>query len=90
MSRDEPEQSVFVSESLVRAWESGRRIPQPNHPARAEGILGTGGLFTRMREELVQNEPPPGRMGRRRESEEATPALWHEPPLTPAWPAASP
>lgn len=84
ISRVELAQSVFVSESLVRAWESGRRIPHPDHLTRVEGILGTGGLFTRMREDLVQNEPLPEYMGRWREIEEgATSMLWYEPLLIP-------
>lgn len=84
MSRDELSQVVFVSESLVRAWESGRRVPQPDHLVRAEGVLGTGGIFTRMREDLVQNEPLPEYMGRWREIEEgATSLQWHQPLLIP-------
>lgn len=84
ISRDELAQEVFVSESLVRAWESGRRIPQPDHLKKVEKILGTNGILCRLREDLVRNEPLPEYMGRWREiEEEATSILWHHPLIFP-------
>lgn len=76
--------AVLVSEGLVRAWEKGRRIPQHDDLVRFEEQLGTGGLLTRMREELVKNEPAPEWMGRWIEIEDqATQILWYQPLLIP-------
>lgn len=82
ISRDELAQEVYVSESLVRAWETGRRLPQIDHLKKVEKILGTNGVLTRMREDLVQNEPLPEYMGRWREIEEDATSLLEFNPLT--------
>lgn len=56
--------AVFVSESLVRAWESGRYIPKPDQIDDLEKVLGTSGVIRRMAEDLVNNEAVPEFMGK--------------------------
>jgi transcriptional regulator with XRE-family HTH domain len=56
--------AVFVSESLVRAWESGRYIPKPDQIDDLEKALGTNGILARMAEDLVNNEAVPEFMGK--------------------------
>lgn len=64
MSRAELAKAVIVSESLVRAWESGRRIPQSEDLEKVEEVLGTNGYLSRIREDLVKNAPMPEYMDR--------------------------
>lgn len=84
MSREALAGAVFVSESLVRAWENGRRLPQPDHLAKVEKALGTGGFLLRLREDLVKHSPAPEWMGRWLQIEQqATSLLTYEPLLIP-------
>lgn len=84
ISRDKLARAVFISEDLVRAWESGRRLPQLDHLKIVEEILGTNGYLQRMREDLVKNEPIPEYMDRWLEIEEtATSIVEYEPLLVP-------
>lgn len=84
MNQDALAQAVYVSESLVRAWETGRRVPQPEHLAKLDEPFQTNGYLSRLREDLVQNERLPEYMGRWREIEsQATTLLTYEPLLIP-------
>ena len=84
LNRADFAQAVHVSESLVRAWEAARRIPQPDHLPAIEEVLGTSGFITRMRDDLVKTEPLPEYMGRWREVEDAASSLlWYQPLLIP-------
>lgn len=84
VSRDELAQAVFVSEALVRAWETGRRIPQHDHLASVENLLGTGGILRRMLDDLVKGEPTPEYVGRWRQIEiDASSLLWYQPLIIP-------
>jgi transcriptional regulator with XRE-family HTH domain len=50
--------ALYVSDSLVAAWETGRRVPKPEHVAFLIEILGIDPLLGRMITELVRNMPP--------------------------------
>lgn len=64
MSRAALGKAVFVSESLVAAWENGRYIPKPDQIEGLEKVLGTNGILARMAEDLVNNEAVPEFMGK--------------------------
>lgn len=84
ISRDNLARTIFVSEGLVRAWESGRRIPQLDQLKVVEELLGTNGYLQRMREDLVRKEPIPEYMDRWLEVEQnATSIVTYEPLLVP-------
>lgn len=84
MSREELAQVACVSVDLVRAWESGRRIPQPDHLDLIEPGLGTHGILKRMRDDLVKSEPMPEYMDRWREIEwDASSIVTYEPLYVP-------
>ncbi|MGH3387469.1 MAG: Scr1 family TA system antitoxin-like transcriptional regulator, partial [Actinomadura sp.] len=84
MTPAELAKEVVVSESLVRAWEKGRRVPNPADLMRFEEVCDTGGVLGRIREDLVQNEPAPEWMGRWMEIErQASSLLTYQPLLIP-------
>lgn len=84
MKPDELAKALYVSEGLVRSWETGRRVPQPDHLKLLEEFFDTKGILYEMREELVKNERLPEYMGRWQEIEEqATSLLWYHPLLIP-------
>ncbi|GAB3504916.1 hypothetical protein FB471_4563 [Amycolatopsis cihanbeyliensis] len=47
---------AYVSHSLVATWETGRRSPKAEDPARIEEILGSNGYLSRLLTELVSRE----------------------------------
>jgi transcriptional regulator with XRE-family HTH domain len=49
---------VFVSEELVRSWEKGRRLPQPDALGRLEELYGTAGTLSELREDLITAAVP--------------------------------
>ena len=59
MSRVALGKKLYVSESLVAAWESHRLIPKPEHLERLIAILGTGDILVRVVDELIPGEVPP-------------------------------
>jgi transcriptional regulator with XRE-family HTH domain len=67
---------VYVSEGLVRAWEKGRRLPQPDHLAQLEELFGTQGLLGRIREELINAAVPLEWFARWPEIENQATSLW--------------
>jgi transcriptional regulator with XRE-family HTH domain len=84
MNIEDLAKSLYVSESLVRAWEKGRRMPQPDHLARLEEVLGTNGYLCRIVEELVSGTVPFEWMGRWLEIERrATSLLTYQPLVVP-------
>jgi transcriptional regulator with XRE-family HTH domain len=81
MTRDDLAKAVFVSESLVRMWERGKRIPQPDHLKAVEVELGTGGILGRIREDLVNTAVPIEWFGRWPEIENRATEIWTFQPL---------
>ncbi|WP_181871174.1 helix-turn-helix domain-containing protein [Sphaerisporangium album] len=68
--------SLYVSESLIKQWEKGRRIPTPDHLSRLEELFKTDGILTRIREELVTTAIPLEWFGRWPEIENRATTLW--------------
>src|SRR5215475_460914 len=64
MSRARLAETLFVSESLVAKWETGRLVPLPEHVERLRGILDLPEMLVRMIDELVPNEISPEWFGR--------------------------
>lgn len=64
MSRASVGKAVFVSESLVAAWESGRYVPKPDQMEALEQVLKTNGYLGRMAGDLVTDEAVPEFMGK--------------------------
>jgi transcriptional regulator with XRE-family HTH domain len=84
MSRAALGKSVFVSESLVTAWEKGRYLPKPDVMDRLEGTLGTRGVLARMLDDLVSVTVPLEWFGRWVEIEgQATSLLSFQPLVVP-------
>lgn len=84
MTREELAEAVYVSKELVRAWESSRRVPQPQYLENIEEALGTNGYLKRLCDDLVKAEPVPEYMGRWREIEDASSSLlWYQPMIIP-------
>ncbi|MCD0453101.1 Scr1 family TA system antitoxin-like transcriptional regulator [Actinocorallia sp. API 0066] len=76
--------TLYVSESLVRAWEKAYRIPKPDIIGQIERELGTGGFLARLLAELVDVAMPVEWFGRWREIEGKSSAFWSfQPSLIP-------
>lgn len=60
---------VFRSESLVKAWEGGRRTPHPDDLKRLDEIYGTKDLLSEIGKDLVREERGPEYMDKWREIE---------------------
>ncbi|MFC4087230.1 helix-turn-helix domain-containing protein [Amycolatopsis samaneae] len=56
LSQEELAKAVFMSQSLVAMWETGKRTPKADDLARCEEILGTNGFLSRMLAELAARE----------------------------------
>lgn len=75
---------VYRSESLVKAWESGRRVPQPEDLQRLDEIFDTKGILEELGKDLVKDERAPEWMDRWLEIEEkACQLLTYQPLLIP-------
>jgi transcriptional regulator with XRE-family HTH domain len=75
---------LFVSESLVRGWERATRLIQPDHLKKVEDFVGpenTSGVLSRLREELITNDPAPEWMGTWVDIERHCNTLWWFHPL---------
>jgi transcriptional regulator with XRE-family HTH domain len=84
MSRAALGKAVFVSESLVTAWEKSRYVPKPDVTGRLENVLGTRGVLSRLLEDLVSVTVPLEWFGRWVEIEEkATSLLSFQPMVFP-------
>ncbi|MCW2901020.1 MAG: transcriptional regulator, family [Streptosporangiaceae bacterium] len=91
MKLEELGKAVYVSESLIRAWEKGRRMPQPDHLVRLEEVLGTNGYLSRVVNDLVSGTVPFEWMGKWLEIErQATSLLTYEPLVIPGLLQAEP
>lgn len=75
-TRAELARNVVVSESLVRAWERGRRIPQPDDLDRLDQIFGTHGLLAAIRNDLVRTATPLEWLGEWTAAEARATSLW--------------
>jgi transcriptional regulator with XRE-family HTH domain len=84
MTQDDVAKAVFVSESLVRCWERGQRLPQSDHLVTVEELYGTAGTLSELRENLIKATVPLEwfRQWPQLESE-ATTLWWFEPTLIP-------
>ncbi|MCO6005774.1 Scr1 family TA system antitoxin-like transcriptional regulator [Actinoallomurus purpureus] len=51
--------SLYVSDSLVAAWETHRMLPRPEHLERLLPMLGVSDILVRVIDELVAGEVPP-------------------------------
>jgi transcriptional regulator with XRE-family HTH domain len=51
--------SLYVSDSLIAAWETHRMLPRPEHLERLLPILGLSDILVRVIDELVAGEIPP-------------------------------
>lgn len=75
--------AVFASDSLVAAWESGRRVPKPQYIDKLIGTLGIDPMLARMIAELVDSVAPEW-LGKLLEIEaRATSLLTYQPLLVP-------
>jgi transcriptional regulator with XRE-family HTH domain len=84
VSRETLAKLLFVSESLVRGWERATRLIQPDHLKKVEDFVGpesTRGLLSRLREELITNDPAPEWMGTWVDIERHANTLWWFHPL---------
>ncbi|HEU5157404.1 MAG TPA: helix-turn-helix transcriptional regulator [Streptosporangiaceae bacterium] len=79
MSRERLAQAVFVSESLVRGWERGTRVPQPDHLKQIDAMFRTQGILADLRQDLINASEPLEWMNEWRDIERrATVFLWFE------------
>ncbi|MFC6087298.1 helix-turn-helix domain-containing protein [Sphaerisporangium aureirubrum] len=76
MSRAALAKAFYVSEVLVRQWETGHRIPVADHVAKLDELFDARGILTRIREELVKVSVPLEWFGRWVEVEGRAIALW--------------
>lgn len=85
MSRAALAETIFVSESLVAAWESGRNPVKPEHMKRLFEALPLGpDMLFHVLEDLVSGEVAPEWMGKWLDIErQATSLLTYEPLLVP-------
>ena len=84
VSRETLAKAVFVSESLARGWERATRLIQPDHLKKVEDFVGpesTRGILSRLREELITNDPAPEWMGTWIDIEQDSNTLWWFHPL---------
>lgn len=81
MTRDALAKAVYVSESLVRSWERGTRLPKPDTLMAVEKVLGFGngedaGILCRIREDLINDAVPLEWFGKWQEVEGQATELW--------------
>lgn len=67
---------IYVSESLIAAWESGRLLPKPDALQRFEEAHGIKGTLSRLLEDLVSNEISPEWLGKWLSVESQATSLW--------------
>jgi transcriptional regulator with XRE-family HTH domain len=84
MSQARLADEIFVSESLVAAWERGRLVPGEQHHARLREVLDLPDMIVRIIEKLVTNEVSPEWFGKWPQVERQATSLWSfEPCLVP-------
>lgn len=80
LSQEELGKAINYSGSLVSAVELGQQRPSADYLNRVDKVLNTGGLFTRMLEELVAlDRAQPWLRGWRAIEREAAELRWYEP-----------
>jgi transcriptional regulator with XRE-family HTH domain len=72
---------ILVSEGLIRAWEKGRRIPQPDDLSRFEAFFDTKDMLGRLREDLIDAAVPVEWFERWPDIEYQSTTLWSFEPL---------
>jgi transcriptional regulator with XRE-family HTH domain len=84
VSRETLAKMLFVSDSLVRGWERATRLIQPDHLKKVEDFVGpdsTRGVLSRLREELITNDPAPEWVSKWLDIERHANTLWWFHPL---------
>lgn len=84
VSRENLAKVLFVSDSLVRGWERATRLIQPDHLKKVEDFVGpenTRGVLSRLREELITNDPAPEWVHKWLQIERDANTLWWFHPL---------
>jgi transcriptional regulator with XRE-family HTH domain len=76
MTQKQEAKALYVSEQYIGHWETGRRIPRPEHADQLDELHGTGGIFGRMLADLVSTETGPEWFGKWPIIEERATALW--------------
>jgi transcriptional regulator with XRE-family HTH domain len=76
MSTTDVAKAVHVVERLVRYWEDGKRLPQPDTMLLLDDLYGTHEMLTRMRRELVKPVGPIEWFGRWTEIEGGATAIY--------------
>jgi transcriptional regulator with XRE-family HTH domain len=84
MTRPVLAEKFHISESLVKMWETGRRVPVPADLTQLDRFFGKEGLWVRFREQLVKTSTPLEWLGRWLEIESRATSLWtFEPSIVP-------
>jgi DNA-binding XRE family transcriptional regulator len=84
LSRAKLADEIFVSESLIAAWERGRIVPGEQHHPRLREVLDLPDMITRVIGDLVTNEVSPEWFGKWPQVERQATSLWSfEPCLVP-------
>jgi transcriptional regulator with XRE-family HTH domain len=76
LSRADIAKEFYVSEVLIRQWETGHRVPVAEHMVKLDELFDMRGILTRMREDLVKASMPLEWFGRWVEVENRATSLW--------------
>jgi DNA-binding XRE family transcriptional regulator len=76
LSRAKLADEIFVSESLIAAWERGRIVPGEQHHPRLTEVLGLPDMIVRVIDDLVTNEVSPEWFGKWPQVERQATSLW--------------
>jgi transcriptional regulator with XRE-family HTH domain/predicted Zn-ribbon and HTH transcriptional regulator len=76
LSRAKLADEIFVSESLIAAWERGRIVPGEQHHPRLREVLDLPDMITRVIGDLVTNEVSPEWFGKWPQIERQATSLW--------------
>ncbi|MEO3809293.1 helix-turn-helix transcriptional regulator [Sphaerisporangium sp. B11E5] len=81
MSRAALAKEFYVSEVLVRQWETGHRVPVMDHVTKLDEMFDMRGILVRIREDLVKASVPLEWFGRWTEIEGRASSLWSFEPM---------
>jgi uncharacterized protein DUF5753 len=76
MSRGKLADELFVSDSLIAAWESGRIIPREQYRPKLKEVLELPDMLVRVIDELVAGEVAPEWFGKWSQVERQSTSLW--------------
>jgi DNA-binding XRE family transcriptional regulator len=76
LSRAKLADEIFVSESLIAAWERGRIVPGEQHHPRLKEVLDLPDMIARVIGDLVTNEVSPEWFGKWPQVERQATSLW--------------